>query len=225
MPLLVLIRHGQSQWNLENRFTGWVDVPLSLQGQQEALKAGEKIANLNFDLAYTSTLSRAQQTLFLACSQGKRGKTPIMQHNSGRPQDWSHHTGDETTELPVIQSEAINERYYGDLQGLNKAETAEKFGKEQVHIWRRSYDTPPPNGESLKDTLERVLPYFQQEIEPKLQQGKNILVAAHGNSLRAMIKYLENISDEEIPSLEIPTGVPIKYVIERGKVVSKEVME
>lgn len=217
MAKLVLIRHGQSQWNLENRFTGWVDIPITDQGQQEALKAGQQISKINFDIAYTSTLIRAHQTLLLACQGLKPTKTPVFHHPSGRPQKWSHHESNPQTELQVIINEAINERYYGDLQGLNKKKTAEKYGEKQVHIWRRSFDTPPPGGESLKNTLERVLPFFEKAILADLKKDKNVLVVAHGNSLRAMVKYIDHISDEEIPSLEIPTGKPLFYNYQQGK--------
>ena len=214
MYKLVLVRHGQSTWNLENRFTGWTDVDLTDQGIAEAREAGRLLreGTYEFDVAYTSVLKRAIKTLWLALEEMDR--------------EW----------LPVIRAWQLNERHYGDLQGLNKAETAEKFGDEQVHIWRRSYDTPPPPldmdderhprfdrryadltpeqlpaTESLKITLERVLPYWHEEIAPAIKSGKRLLIAAHGNSLRAMVKYLDNISDEEIPGLNIPTGVPLIY--------------
>lgn len=186
MVWLCLLRHGQSQWNLDNRFTGWVDIPLTDVGREEARTAAERLKSLGvrFDVAYTSVLSRAIETLDIALN--------VLGQ----------------TDLPVHKDQALNERMYGDLQGLNKAETAAKFGDEQVHIWRRSYDVPPPNGESLKDTQERALPYFRSHIEPDLRAGKNVLVAAHGNSLRAMVMALENLTPEQILSVEIPTGEP-----------------
>lgn len=184
---LVLIRHGQSQWNLENKFTGWVDVDITEKGREEAEKAGEQIKDEKFDIAFTSALKRAQHTLEI-----------IMDENG-----WKN--------LPVVKNQALNERHYGDLQGLNKAETAKKFGDEQVHLWRRSYDVQPPNGESLKDTCARVMPYFKSYILPLLQKGVNILIVAHGNSLRALIMSLENLSPDEILKREIGTGEPIKY--------------
>ncbi len=198
MPLLVLIRHGQSEWNLENRFTGWIDIPLSPQGEEEARKAGEKIKGLKFDKAYTSVLQRAIKTYEIAAQ--------IAGLNN----------------LPVEKDKALNERMYGDLQGLNKDETRKKFGDEQVHIWRRSYDIGPPNGESLKDTAERVLPYWHSHIEPDLKAGKNILIVAHGNSLRALIMKLDNLSKEEVVKLEIPTGEPILYVLDNEMKVTEK---
>jgi 2,3-bisphosphoglycerate-dependent phosphoglycerate mutase len=189
MSILVLVRHGQSQWNLENRFTGWVDVPLSEQGEQEAARAGALLIDYHFDVAFTSALQRAQNTL------------RIMLQEMGRE------------DLPVIANQALNERMYGMLQGLNKAETAERYGDEQVLIWRRSYDVAPPEGESLKDTSARVLPYVTQEIFPLLRSGKNVLVAAHGNSLRALVMQLEGMSPAEILQFEIPTAVPRVYIL------------
>lgn len=199
MPQLVLIRHGQSQWNLENRFTGWIDIALSPKGEEEAKKAGEKLKGYKFDKVYTSVLQRAIKTYEIAKEAAELG------------------------DLPVEQDKALNERMYGDLQGLNKDECRKKFGDEQVHIWRRSYDICPPNGESLKDTAARVLPYYHKKIEPDLKAGKNILVVAHGNSLRALIMYIENISKEDILKLEIPTGAPIIYELDKDlKIVSKK---
>jgi len=198
MPHLVLVRHGQSVWNQENRFTGWVDVELTPKGEAEARKAGEKLASYTFECAFTSKLQRAKRTLAL------------IQEVNG----W---------QLPVTEDEALNERMYGDLQGLNKAETAEKFGADQVHIWRRSWDTPPPNGESLKDTADRVLPYYNATILPKLKAGENVLVAAHGNSIRALIMQLEDHTPESILGVEIPTGVPRVFELDLdGKVLSSE---
>lgn len=199
MPQLVLIRHGQSQWNLENRFTGWIDIPLSPQGEEEARSAGEKLKGFKFDKVYTSVLQRAIQTYEIAKEAAGLG------------------------DLPVEKDKALNERMYGDLQGLNKDECRQKFGAEQVQLWRRSYDINPPNGESLKDTAARVLPYYHAKIEPDLKAGKDILIVAHGNSLRALIMYIENISKENIVKLEIPTGVPIVYELDKDlKIVSKE---
>lgn len=190
MSQLVIIRHGQSQWNLENRFTGWVDVPLSAKGEAEAAAAGDKLKGFVFDEAYTSALQRAQNTLGLAMKQaGHR-------------------------EIPTTKHEALNERMYGELQGLDKADTAAKYGEEQVHIWRRSYDIAPPGGESLKDTAARVIPYFENEIEPKLKAGKNIIIAAHGNSLRALVMHLEKMTPDEILKFEIPTGQPRLYELD-----------
>ncbi len=197
---LILIRHGQSEWNALNQFTGWKDPDLTAKGIEEARNAGMIINNLNinFDLVFTSALKRAQNT------------AEIILKEINQP-------------LSTIKNQALNERNYGDLAGLNKDDARKRWGDEQVHIWRRSYDIPPPGGESLKDTGERVLPFFMKEIHPYVCKGKNVLVAAHGNSLRSLIKFLDNISDEDIVKLEIPTGAPIHYVInEDGSVVSKK---
>ena len=197
---LILIRHGQSEWNALNQFTGWKDPNLTAKGIGEAHNAGKIINNLkiNFDLVFTSALIRAQNT------------AEIILKEINQP-------------LSTIKNQALNERNYGDLAGLNKDDARKRWGDEQVHIWRRSYDIPPPGGESLKDTGERVLPFFMKEILPHVCEGKNILVAAHGNSLRSLIKFLDNISDEDIVKLEIPTGAPIHYVInEDGSVKSKQ---
>jgi len=197
MAQLVIFRHGQSIWNLENKFTGWVDVELSPKGIDEATKAGAKLKGYNFDYAYASDLKRAQDTLKLAL---------------------------QAADHPAIEPAynlALNERMYGDLQGLNKEETAKKFGEDQVKIWRRSFDVPPPNGESLKDTANRVIPYFESEIVPKLKAGKNVVIAAHGNSLRALIMYLEGMSPEQILEFEIGTGQPRLYELDQNmKVLS-----
>lgn len=190
MAKLVIVRHGQSQWNLENRFTGEVDIDLTEQGRAEAHAAGDKLKGYLFDTAFTSILKRAQETLH------------IILDIIGE------------TNIPIIEDKALNERNYGNLQGLNKAETAQKYGDEQVHIWRRSYDVAPPGGESLKDTYNRVIPYYKTTIEPKLQTGKDILIVAHGNSLRSLAMYLENISAQDIADLNIPTGVPKLYVFD-----------
>ena len=197
---LILIRHGQSEWNALNQFTGWKDPDLTAKGIEEAHNAGKIINNLkiNFDLVFTSVLIRAQNT------------AEIILKEINQP-------------LSTIKNQALNERNYGDLAGLNKDDARKRWGDEQVHIWRRSYDIPPPGGESLKDTGERVLPFFMKEILPHVCDGKNILVAAHGNSLRSLIKFLDDISDEDIVKLEIPTGAPIHYLInEDGSVKSKK---
>jgi len=198
MARLVLLRHGESQWNLENRFTGWVDVPLSPRGIDEAKNAGNKLRSFTFDRAFTSVLERAIETLRLVLGA-------IGQSN-----------------IPVEKDKALNERMYGDLQGLNKDETAQKYGQAQVKIWRRSYDVRPPGGESLKDTAERVLPYYEHTIKPYLLKGETILVAAHGNSLRALVMELEQLSREQVLELNIPTGAPLLYELDkRGKVVDR----
>lgn len=196
MARLVLLRHGESQWNLENRFTGWVDVPLSPRGIQEAKDAGEKLRSFKFDRAFTSVLARANETLRLVLET-------ISQ-----------------TGIPIEKDKALNERMYGELQGLNKDETAKKYGEAQVKIWRRSYDVRPPGGESLKDTAERVLPYYERTIKPYILKGDTILVAAHGNSLRALIMELEQLSREQVLELNIPTGAPLLYELDQiGNVV------
>ncbi|MBT3269542.1 2,3-bisphosphoglycerate-dependent phosphoglycerate mutase [Candidatus Poribacteria bacterium] len=187
MGVLVLLRHGQSQWNLENKFTGWVDVDLSPKGEAEAEDSGRKLKGFTFDKVYTSVLKRANRTMDIALAAAGM------------------------SDLPTVYDEALNERHYGDLQGLNKAETAEKFGDEQVHIWRRSFDVPPPNGESLKDTAARVLPYWTAHIEPDLKAGSDVLIVAHGNSLRSLAMHLESMTQEEVLNLNIPTGVPLVY--------------
>ncbi len=211
MSQLILIRHGQSQWNLENRFTGWVDVPLSPKGIQEAISAGKKLQGIRLDAGYVSHMLRAIQTLYYVLGELTDPRTLIIHHEEARIRDWERHSGKMDTELPIYQSVELAERYYGDLQGLNKDETRKKYGEAQVHLWRRSYDVRPPGGESLKDTCERTIPYYQSFIEPELRKGKTLLVVAHGNSLRSIVKYVENIPDETIPSLEIPTGVPLLY--------------
>lgn len=197
---LVLVRHGQSEWNAKNLFTGWKNPGLTETGVKEAISAGELIKDekINFDTMYTSELKRAQLT----------GNTILEIINQSN--------------IPIIKDIALNERNYGSLAGLNKDDAREKWGEEQVHIWRRSYDIPPPDGESLENTAERVLPYFNKEILPKVISGSNILIAAHGNSLRSLIMQLDELSKEEILNLEIPTGAPIKYIFdEYGAVVEK----
>jgi 2,3-bisphosphoglycerate-dependent phosphoglycerate mutase len=195
MSKLILIRHGESQWNLENRFTGWVDVPLSPKGVEEAKAAAKKLAGYKFDYAFSSVLIRANETL------------RIILEALGQ------------SAVPVEKDKALNERMYGDLQGLNKAETAKKYGDDQVKIWRRSYDVRPPGGESLKDTADRVLPYYESRIKPHVLKGETILIAAHGNSLRALVMHLDELTREQVLELNIPTGAPLLYEIgQSGKV-------
>ncbi|MEP0234744.1 MAG: 2,3-bisphosphoglycerate-dependent phosphoglycerate mutase [Parasphingorhabdus sp.] len=199
--LLVLVRHGQSEWNLKNLFTGWKDPDLTEQGVAEAKNAGVQLHDmkLQFDIAYTSVLQRAQKTLTLILEElGQQG-------------------------LETIKDQALNERDYGDITGMNKDEARQQFGEEQVHIWRRSFDIPPPGGESLKMTAERVLPYYRTEILPQVLSGKRTIVAAHGNSLRSLIMELEGLSPEEILKRELGTGAPVIYRLdEDGKVISVE---
>lgn len=198
---LILVRHGQSEWNSKNLFTGWKDPGLTELGVKEAKDAGILIANkgILFDLMYTSMLTRAQKTGDLILRE--------MRH----------------PEITIIKNEALNERNYGSLAGLNKDDARKKWGDDQVHIWRRSFDIPPPNGESLKDTAERVLPYFKSEIMPKVIEGSSILIAAHGNSLRSLIMELDSISSEEIVNLEIPTGAPIQYIFNEDGSINKKI--
>jgi 2,3-bisphosphoglycerate-dependent phosphoglycerate mutase len=197
---LILVRHGQSEWNAKNLFTGWKDPGLTDKGVSEAKNAGKLILEqkIEFDVMYTSMLSRAQKTGDIILG--------ILNHK----------------EIPIIKNEALNERHYGSLAGLNKDDARKKWGDEQVHIWRRSFDMPPPDGESLKDTAERVLPYFETEIMPKVISGSSILIAAHGNSLRALIMKLDSISAEDIVKLEIPTGAPIQYEFTPDGIVDKK---
>jgi 2,3-bisphosphoglycerate-dependent phosphoglycerate mutase len=201
--LLVLVRHGQSEWNLKNLFTGWKDPALTEKGIGEAKAAGQRLKalGLSFDIAYTSALSRAQNTCTLILDQlGQSG-------------------------LHTIRDEALNERDYGDLSGLNKDDARAKWGEEQVHIWRRSYDVSPPGGESLKDTVARVLPYYCQEILPRVLRGERVIVAAHGNSLRALVMVLDRLTPATIPSMELDTGVPLVYHLNADSTVaSKKVL-
>jgi 2,3-bisphosphoglycerate-dependent phosphoglycerate mutase len=197
MGRLVLLRHGESQWNLENRFTGWVDVPLSPKGEEEARAAGRKLAGYRFDRAYTSVLKRAIDTLRIALE--------VLGQ----------------TDIPIEKDQALNERLYGDLQGLNKDETVRKYGEQQVKLWRRSYDVRPPGGESLKDTAERVLPYYERRIRPEILAGRALLVVAHGNSLRALVMHLDRLSKEQVLELNIPTGAPLLYEFDAAGTVTE----
>jgi 2,3-bisphosphoglycerate-dependent phosphoglycerate mutase len=224
LATMVLVRHGQSQWNLENRFTGWVDVPLSAKGRDEATSAGKKLKDMRFDTMYVSHLMRAIQTMHYILLELTDKRIPIIYHEEKRINNWEYYSGDRKNEIPIYQSVDLAERYYGDLQGLNKADTMKKYGEQQVRIWRRSYDINPPNGESLKDTYERTIPYYKNHILPELQEGKNVLIVAHGNSLRSITKYVENISDQEIPNVEIPTGVPIVYTFDSQMKIQKKTL-
>jgi 2,3-bisphosphoglycerate-dependent phosphoglycerate mutase len=224
LTTMVLVRHGQSQWNLENRFTGWMDVPLSDKGRQEAISAGKKLRDMRFDRIYISHMLRAIQTLHYILLELQDERIPIIYHEEQRIRNWEHYSGDRNNEIPIYQSVDLAERYYGDLQGLNKGEIMKKYGEYQVHLWRRSYDINPPNGESLKDTCERTIPYYKNVILPELQAGKTVLIVAHGNSLRSITKYVENISDKEIPNVEIPTGVPIVYTFDSQMRFQKKVI-
>jgi 2,3-bisphosphoglycerate-dependent phosphoglycerate mutase len=204
MPKLVLIRHGQSEWNLANIFTGMHDVNLTPKGEEEAHSAGVKLREMDvkFDVGFTSVLTRAIKTLDIALGE--------MQQ----------------TNLPITRDYALNERDYGDLTGKNKDEARKEFGENQVLIWRRSFDVSPPNGESLKDTATRTLPYFEANVMKEIKAGKNVIVAAHGNSLRAIVMDLEKLTPEEILKVEIPTGIPIVYEMnEAGEILGKEILE
>jgi 2,3-bisphosphoglycerate-dependent phosphoglycerate mutase len=201
MPKLILVRHGQSLWNLEDRFTGWVDVPLTDKGREEARRAGSLLKGTEINVAYTSALTRAQNTLALILESMEIA-------------------------VPTIRDVALNERHYGDLQGLNKARTAEKYGAEQVHIWRRSYDVPPPQGESLEMTAARTLPFFERCILGDIAQGKNVLVVAHGNSNRSIVMALDKLTKEQVLELNLGTAVPLVYdLTPEGEVVSKQILQ
>lgn len=217
---LILLRHGQSVWNKKNLFTGWVDIPMSEEGIQECIRAGKVIENLDIDVIFTSSLIRAQMTVPLALLHHKSGKIPVFLHpGEGKLDEWAHVYSDEAKKqlIPVYQSWHLNERMYGELQGLNKAETAKQYGEEQVHIWRRSFDVRPPEGESLKMTAERTLPYFRKEIVPFLEKGQTVLISAHGNSLRSIAMDIENLSEQEVVALELATGNPRIYTYHNGR--------
>lgn len=223
---LILLRHGKSEWNQKNRFTGWVDVPLSKVGVIEAQKAGQRISKIDFDVIFISTLVRAQMTAMIAMSEHESGKTPVILHQGeGKLAKWGKIYDEKAKAncIPVYAAWEINERMYGELQGLDKDETRAKFGADKVKIWRRSYDTPPPHGESLEMTAERSIPYFKKTILPYLNDGKNVLISAHGNSLRAIVMFLDNLSKEEVLNLEIPTGEPLCYLFE-GKSWKREAL-
>ncbi|KAK6116121.1 hypothetical protein DH2020_008390 [Rehmannia glutinosa] len=245
---LILIRHGESMWNEKNLFTGCVDVPLTNKGVEEAIEAGKRISNIPVDMIYTSALIRAQMTAMLAMTEHRRKKrqmfygvftyfqtevevsgfdaiVPIILHNeSEQAREWSQIFSDETKKqcIPVITAWQLNERMYGELQGLDKQETADRYGTEQVHVWRRSYDTPPPNGESLEMCAERAVAYFTEYIEPQLLSGKNVMIAAHGNSLRSIIMYLDKLTSQEVViSLELSTGIPMLYIFKEGSFIRR----
>ncbi|PZV08883.1 MAG: 2,3-bisphosphoglycerate-dependent phosphoglycerate mutase [Leptolyngbya sp.] len=230
MTKLVLIRHGQSLWNAENKFTGWVDVPLGEQGRAEATIAADKLETYQVRVCFTSLLFRAIETAIIILTEGDDlcdGRIPIIKHDVDDEDwhGWDKYQGDPAQELPVYLSSRLDERYYGELQGLNKAETAVKFGKEQVQLWRRSYAVAPPGGESLADTVKRTVPFFRDRILPHLIAGDNVLIAAHGNSLRAIIKHLENLSEAEIVKVELGTAIPIVYDIDaQGQITNKVIL-
>lgn len=199
MGHLLLLRHGQSQWNLDNRFTGWIDVPLSAQGREEAMAAATLLSEYRLDRAFTSRLVRATDTLRIVLAAIGQGQ------------------------IPIEENQALNERMYGDLQGLHKEETVKQYGAQQVEVWRRSYDVRPPGGESLQDTAARVLPYYEERIHPALEKGDTVLIVAHGNSLRALVMHLEHLSPQQIVKLHIPTGALIVYAVDpKGELVRQD---
>lgn len=230
MAQLILTRHGQSLWNAENKFTGWVDVPLSEQGRAEATIASCKLKDYRVRVCFTSLLFRAIETAVIILTEVDdicEGRIPILKHDGAEAEwrGWDHYQGDPQRELPVYLSAVLDERYYGDLQGLDKIETAAQFGAEQVRLWRRSYDVAPPGGESLADTVKRTVPFFRERIFPHLLAGENALVAAHGNSLRSIIKDLENLSEEKIVKVELGTAVPLVYDLDdKGQIRQKLVL-
>ncbi len=227
MGRLTLIRHGESIWNQQNRFTGWVDVSLSRRGVREAEKAAQLLAGFRFDLAFTSALLRAQDTLYEILKVNRYCHQYLRIHETGR--EWYEHytpTEGDLRELRIYISEKLNERYYGDLQGLNKDWARERFGADQVHRWRRSYDEPPPNGESLAMTAERAVPYFQDHVVPHLVKGESVLVSAHGNSLRAIVMHLEAMTPEEIVAYEFATGAPHVYELDAEmRILEKRILQ
>lgn len=219
MPKLIMMRHGESEWNKLNQFTGWVDIPLSIKGIEEALQGGKAIKDIPIDIIVMTTLIRSQMTAMLAMTQHSSKKVPVILHpGEGNLDKWGKIYSDqaESNCIPCITCWELNERMYGELQGLNKDEMRKKYGPEQVQLWRRSYNTCPPNGESLEMTAQRSIPYFEEKVIPFLKNGKNVLISAHGNSLRAIMMDLDNLSQEEVVKLEIPTGLPIIYDYQNG---------
>lgn len=228
MAKLILVRHGQSIWNLQNRFTGWIDITLSAKGIKEAKAAGKKLQKHNFDVAYTSTLLRAQQTLYEILNINDFNKEYTRAHEETNTKWYENYkqTENDKKVLPIFVSEKLNERYYGDLQGKNKDEARKQYGEKKVHIWRRSFDIAPPGGESLKLTCERTIPYFTKRIEKDLKSGKNVLVAAHGNSLRSIVMHIEKMTPEQIINFEMSTGIPHIYEFDKNmKITKKETLK
>lgn len=213
MAELILLRHGQSVLNKKNVFTGWVDVPLSREGITEAFQAGEKLADIEFDIVYTSLQMRSIETALIALSVNNIPKVPVIIHETGKMAEWSTIYSESMQEsiIPVYRDWHLNERYYGKLQGQNKADVAKAYGEQQVRQWRRSHDVPPPGGESLKDTAERTLPFLKERVLEALDDDKNILLSAHGNSLRSIVMFIDNLGIEEVLRLEIPTGRTLFY--------------
>ena len=231
MATLILLRHGQSLWNALNKFTGWVDVPLSHRGRAEATIASSRLSEYRVNICFTSRLIRAIETAMICLTEHDEicdSKIPIIKHEKSDHEwnGWDAYGGNPAEELPIFSNAALDERFYGDLQGLNKADTAAKYGDAQVNEWRRSYRVRPPGGESLEDAQKRVLAYFEDSIRPHIHQGDNILIAAHGNSLRAIMMKLENMSPEAVTQLELATGVPIVYEIDAlGQVSNKKILQ
>jgi len=214
------MRHGRSAWNGKNLFTGWVDIPLDEKGVQESIEGGKKVQDIPIDVIFTSTLVRAHMTLALALLNHSSGKIPVFLHpGAGKLETWGQIYSEETKKetIPVHMAWELNERMYGKLQGLNKKEMADTFGAEQVQQWRRSFDVPPPEGESLEMTAKRSIPYFQKRIIPLLEQGQNVFVVAHGNSLRSIVMHMDGLSKEQVVKLELATGEPLVYTYDRGR--------
>jgi 2,3-bisphosphoglycerate-dependent phosphoglycerate mutase len=214
MAKLILLRHGASIWNEKNIFTGWVDIPLSQKGIEESLQAGKKIAHIPVDVIFVSSLIRAQTTAMLAMSVHDGEQVPCVLHpGQGKLEEWSEIYSEEAKKscIPVHVAWQLNERMYGQLQGMNKDEMRKKYGADQVQLWRRSFDVAPPEGESLEMTAARSIPYFQERVMPLLNKGQNVLISAHGNSLRSIVMFLDKLSKDEVVKLEIPTGAPLIY--------------
>jgi 2,3-bisphosphoglycerate-dependent phosphoglycerate mutase len=226
MSRLFLIRHGQSVWNLQNRFTGWIDISLSKQGVMEAQQAARLLIDEHFDVAFTSALMRAQDSLYEILRHNRHCAQYLCVHEQSS--EWYENftpMADDAEELKIYVSEKLNERYYGDLQGLNKDRVSQRYGAEQVHLWRRSYDVPPPNGESLKMTAARTLPYYQERIVPHLRRGESVLISAHGNSLRAIIMHIEQLTPQQIIDFELATGVPYLYTFDDDvRLIDKQII-
>ena len=226
MPKLILLRHLKSQWNLEDRFAGWVDNPLSEEGIESAKEIAQKIFKENFDVIYTSPLFRNEDTVARIFEFGNK-KYPIFLHlDKGKMKDWGHFVDISEEDVPVYVSESLNERYYGDLQGQNREEVKQKYGEEKFKLWRRSFNVRPPGGESLEDTYKRTVPFFKKYImEKDLKEGKNVLLVGSHNALRSIVKYIENISDKEIINLEIPYGGLIEYEFDESlKLKNKRIL-
>ena len=216
MSYLILLRHGESRWNLSNKFTGWVDVPLSAHGVDEALESAQQLGDMKIHVAFASRLERAHETLTIVLSQQE--KTGIFLHNGEKKEEWysfDDHT--EKNEILVHTTSILNERYYGKLQGMDKNEARKKFGEKKVLEWRRSYDMRPPGGESLEDVYKRVIPFFDEKIVPFLKLKKNVLLSSHGNTMRVILKYIEQINSDQLLRLDLPSGELLIYSYEKGK--------